>query len=283
MANCKMSGTPDLTLLFTNPNLIEDCSFHPCVRYSRYEKESVVSFVPPDGVFQLMTYRVVDRVPNMPVYCRPTLTWRDGSARASFLLATKAQGRKTGGTAGGSGGAVRNATGGISSISSSSGSGGGGAGAMAGAEGPSIEDVRLDIVFPPCVRTVDLTSDVGQVTIDPSTNVRAGRRRLRVFWLSPIFSHPRPFSPPSAPMQALTWIVGRYPRDKVPELVGTLHLAPGTPSPPLETPQATMSFRVDGTTVSGVSVRDLLLTGERYKFFKMLRMGTKSGRYQVRT
>ena len=82
--------------------------------------------------------------------------------------------------------------------------------------------------------------------------------------------------------QALVWVVGRYPQGKQPELVGTLHLAPGSPSPPLESPNATMSFRVDGTTVSGISVKDLLLTGEKYKFFKALKLGTKSGRFQVR-
>ena len=250
LANCRLSGTPDLTLLFANPALIEDCSFHPCVRYSRFENERVVSFVPPDGAFQLMTYRVVDRVPNMPVYCRPTLAWRDGSARASFLLATKPQGRKGGGSAGG---AVRNSTGGISSISSSSAGGGGGGGGAGGApEGPAIEDIVLHIVFPAAVRTVDLTSDCGSVTIDPATN-------------------------------ALTWTVGRYPGGgKQPELTGTLHLAPGSPSPPLESPHATMSFRVEGSTVSGIGVKDLLLTGEKYKFFKALKMGTKSGRFQVR-
>ena len=50
-----MSGTPDLTLIFANPAIIEDCSFHPCVRYARFEREQVVSFVPPDGAFQLMS------------------------------------------------------------------------------------------------------------------------------------------------------------------------------------------------------------------------------------
>ena len=82
----------------------------------------------------------------------------------------------------------------------------------------------------------------------------------------------------------MKWIVGRYPRDgRVPELVGNLHLTPGMTQQPLESPSATMSFRVDGATVSGISVRDLLLVGEKYKFFKALKVGMKSGRIQVRT
>ena len=31
-ANCRLSGMPDLTLVFVNPRILDDCSFHPCVR-----------------------------------------------------------------------------------------------------------------------------------------------------------------------------------------------------------------------------------------------------------
>lgn len=33
----KLSGMPDLTLCFTNPRLLDDVSFHPCVRFKRWE------------------------------------------------------------------------------------------------------------------------------------------------------------------------------------------------------------------------------------------------------
>ena len=57
-ANSRLSGIPDLTLTFLDPEVIDDCSFHPCVRMNRYERDRVVSFVPPDGEFELMKYRV---------------------------------------------------------------------------------------------------------------------------------------------------------------------------------------------------------------------------------
>lgn len=103
--NSRMSGMPDMTLIFTtcvqrrgtaanarrdrrdatrrtstatalttsmsrppyraprcSPGVIDDCAFHPCVRYARWEREQVVSFVPPDGNFTLMTYRCVPLV-----------------------------------------------------------------------------------------------------------------------------------------------------------------------------------------------------------------------------
>lgn len=33
----KLSGMPDLTLSFINPRLFDDVSFHPCVRFKRWE------------------------------------------------------------------------------------------------------------------------------------------------------------------------------------------------------------------------------------------------------
>ena len=56
-SQCKLSGMPDLILRWVNPSLIDDVNFHPCVRYNRYEMDRMISFVPPDGEFTLMTYR----------------------------------------------------------------------------------------------------------------------------------------------------------------------------------------------------------------------------------
>lgn len=57
-AQSNLSGVLDLLLTFNDPTLIDSCSFHPCVRYNRIEKDKVVSFVPPDGAFELMRYRL---------------------------------------------------------------------------------------------------------------------------------------------------------------------------------------------------------------------------------
>ena len=53
--NCKclLSGTPDLTLILTDPRAVEDVAFHPCVRFNMFDREKVVSFVPPDGDFKV--------------------------------------------------------------------------------------------------------------------------------------------------------------------------------------------------------------------------------------
>ncbi len=38
MSNSRLSGVPDLTLVFTDPSVIDDCSFHPCVRFVKIAK-----------------------------------------------------------------------------------------------------------------------------------------------------------------------------------------------------------------------------------------------------
>ena len=41
---------------------IEDIRFHQCVKLSDYTKDRTITFIPPDGVFELMTYRVNENV-----------------------------------------------------------------------------------------------------------------------------------------------------------------------------------------------------------------------------
>ncbi|GJN87472.1 hypothetical protein Rhopal_000421-T1 [Rhodotorula paludigena] len=53
----RLSGMPDLALTFTDPAVLdESAAFHSCVRYGRWNKDKVVSFVPPDGSFPLLSF-----------------------------------------------------------------------------------------------------------------------------------------------------------------------------------------------------------------------------------
>lgn len=87
VANSKLSGVPDLALTFLDPSLIDDCSFHPCVRYNRFERDRVVSFVPPDGNFELMRYRVhSDGGVVGPCYCQPSVSFEYATDRGSISV-----------------------------------------------------------------------------------------------------------------------------------------------------------------------------------------------------
>ena len=48
------------SLLMPQPkarHVLQDVTFHQCVNLGRFDSEKVVSFVPPDGEFELMKYR----------------------------------------------------------------------------------------------------------------------------------------------------------------------------------------------------------------------------------
>ena len=50
---------------------LEDVKFHQCVRLSRFDNDRTISFIPPDGEFELMSYRLDQRVrPLINVDCQ---------------------------------------------------------------------------------------------------------------------------------------------------------------------------------------------------------------------
>lgn len=51
---------------------LEDVKFHQCVRLSRFENDRTISFIPPDGEFELMSYRLNTHVSTLDlnVLCR---------------------------------------------------------------------------------------------------------------------------------------------------------------------------------------------------------------------
>ncbi|XP_071012990.1 AP-3 complex subunit mu-2 isoform X1 [Oncorhynchus clarkii lewisi] len=91
----KLTGMPDLTLSFMNPRLLDDVSFHPCVRFKRWEAERILSFIPPDGNFRLLSYHVSSQnlhplrsasLVAIPVYVKHNITFREGSSQGRFEL-----------------------------------------------------------------------------------------------------------------------------------------------------------------------------------------------------
>lgn len=44
--------------------MMEDVKFHQCVRLSRFESDRTISFIPPDGESELMSYRINTHVSN---------------------------------------------------------------------------------------------------------------------------------------------------------------------------------------------------------------------------
>ncbi|NWR73027.1 AP3M1 protein, partial [Centropus bengalensis] len=81
----KLSGMPDLSLSFMNPRLLDDVSFHPCIRFKRWESERVLSFIPPDGNFRLISYRVSSQnLVAIPVYVKHMISFKENSSSGRF-------------------------------------------------------------------------------------------------------------------------------------------------------------------------------------------------------
>jgi AP-1 complex subunit mu len=71
---------------------LEDVKFHQCVRLNRFEQDRTINFVPPDGEFDLMTYRLNTRVkPLISVEC---VTHVHSKTRVEYAVRTKAQFKK---------------------------------------------------------------------------------------------------------------------------------------------------------------------------------------------
>jgi Adaptor complexes medium subunit family len=165
----RLSGIPDLLLTFADPRLIDDCSFHPCVRYSRFERDRVVSFVPPDGAFELMRYRVAaavgphgsHRAPTIspPLYCNATISFQDDASASSS-------------SAGHNGSSSSSATNGCGRIHINLGTRPVSSLRFPGRKpGTAIEDVVLTVPFPRAVRTANLSVTVGTVLFDEASKV----------------------------------------------------------------------------------------------------------------
>ncbi|KAL7751793.1 AP-1 adaptor complex mu subunit Apm1 [Sorochytrium milnesiophthora] len=101
---CYLSGMPELRLglndkvMFENTGRsagktkaieMEDVKFHQCVRLSRFENDRTISFIPPDGDFELMSYRLGTQVKPL-IWCE-AIVENYSNTRIEYLIKAKAQ------------------------------------------------------------------------------------------------------------------------------------------------------------------------------------------------
>ena len=67
---------------------LEDCQFHQCVKLGKFEAERIISFVPPDGEFELMRYRATENV-NLPFRVHAIVT-EVGRTKVEYSIAVRA-------------------------------------------------------------------------------------------------------------------------------------------------------------------------------------------------
>jgi len=102
MKSC-LSGMPELRLglndkvLFENSGRnprakaveMEDVTFHQCVRLSNFENDRTISFIPPDGEFELMTYRLNTHVKPL-IWIEATIDSHQHS-RITYMIKARSQ------------------------------------------------------------------------------------------------------------------------------------------------------------------------------------------------
>lgn len=66
---------------------MEDIRFHQCVRLSRFENDRTISFIPPDGEFDLMTYRLNTQV--RPLIQIEASFEKHGNSRVEYMIKVK--------------------------------------------------------------------------------------------------------------------------------------------------------------------------------------------------
>ena len=100
---CYLSGMPELRLGLNDKVMfettgratrgkaveMEDVKFHQCVRLSRFENDRTISFIPPDGEFELMSYRLNTAVKPL-IWVECVVESHSGS-RIEYMLKAKAQ------------------------------------------------------------------------------------------------------------------------------------------------------------------------------------------------
>ncbi|KAF5344750.1 hypothetical protein D9756_011076 [Leucocoprinus leucothites] len=100
---CYLSGMPELRLGLNDKVMfestgrtargkaieMEDVKFHQCVRLSRFESDRTISFIPPDGEFELMSYRLSTPVKPL-VWVEAAVESHKGS-RIEYMVKVKAQ------------------------------------------------------------------------------------------------------------------------------------------------------------------------------------------------
>eukprot|EP00245_Coleochaete_scutata_P008834 TRINITY_DN2786_c0_g1_i1.p1 TRINITY_DN2786_c0_g1~~TRINITY_DN2786_c0_g1_i1.p1 ORF type:complete len:429 (-),score=104.82 TRINITY_DN2786_c0_g1_i1:359-1645(-) len=68
---------------------LDDIKFHQCVRLARFENDRTISFIPPDGAFDLMTYRLSTQV--RPLIWVEAQVERHSRSRVEYMVKARSQ------------------------------------------------------------------------------------------------------------------------------------------------------------------------------------------------
>ena len=231
---------------FSNPNILEDPSFHPCVRLGKWTSAKLVSFVPPDGDFELMGYRLgstsasirrttIQTSSSVPIPLRVQPSITTGEMGGSFSISISPPSAFT------AGGVI------------------------------SLENILITLFLGDSASAVNgsITSVLSNSSPFPSKTATGSSDKL----------------PPGGLWEFDT--ISRTLKWRIPKLLSTLPTLSGTwqfdelQSKSRPAPTLNVSFMAPLSNISGLSVVNLKMDGERYSVYKGVRSHLK-GTLEIR-
>ncbi|GAM90906.1 hypothetical protein ANO11243_089520 [Dothideomycetidae sp. 11243] len=82
------SGGSKATKAAAGSVTLEDCQFHQCVKLTKFDTDRTISFIPPDGSFELMRYRATENI-NLPFKVQPIVN-EVGKTKVEYSIAIRA-------------------------------------------------------------------------------------------------------------------------------------------------------------------------------------------------
>lgn len=246
--NCKLSGTPNVSMHLRCNAPFDDVAFHQCVRSSTFRDTSTVSYIPPDGLFTLLEYKIREtNGVSLPVevQARIDLDRENSTGSVSITLVPRFHPQAPVQSA-----PTTAAQAGTLMLAHVMSAAGGKAIGLGGEQEHIMDSVVVRIPFGVGVSGASLSANYGTVQFESTTGM-------------------------------CIWNAGAVPKGKTPSLVGQISLVEGARVPK---PQVLVAFRIPSFAASGASVDSLeLVPGEKYQYYKGLRCITKAGVYEVRT
>ncbi|CAK9016023.1 AP-3 complex subunit mu (Adaptor protein complex AP-3 subunit mu) (Adaptor protein-3 mu-adaptin) (Adaptor-related protein complex 3 subunit mu) (At-muD-Ad) (Mu3-adaptin) (Protein ZIG SUPPRESSOR 4) [Durusdinium trenchii] len=89
LINSKLSGVPEVLLTMRNPAVLQNVSFHPCVRLPRFQRDKALSFIPPDGEFSLASYWIPDTTLNLPFHFSVSVNYHSDHGKVQIAASPK--------------------------------------------------------------------------------------------------------------------------------------------------------------------------------------------------
>lgn len=248
LINSRLSGTPDISLHLSSNAPLDDVAFHHCSRHANFHDTNTLTFIPPDGPFNLLEYKVREtNGVSLPVEVQARVEFDHDNLTGSVSVTLVPRFVPRSNPASAPTTAAQAGSMMLAHVMSAA----GGKTMGLNAEGDSIMDSTVvRIPFGIGVSGASLSANYGTVQFESATRM-------------------------------CTWTIGAVPKGKTPTMVGQVTLEKNAR---VANPQVLVAFRIPGFASTGATVDSLeLLPGEKYQYYKGLRCITKAGLYEVRT